>query len=101
MLPQSEPRQVLDSALDLLLALCSADAASLRACCDLGFCPAVLRFALPATPLDVRLQAAAFAEVACRSSAASAAQLLACQGVPFLRCACCVRRGVGCGQGCC
>lgn len=48
--------QVLGAALDLLRVLCSQDHAALRACCQLGFCPAVLRFALPSTPLDIRLQ---------------------------------------------
>ncbi|PRW61538.1 MAP3K epsilon kinase 1-like isoform X2 [Chlorella sorokiniana] len=77
--------RVLGAALDLLRALCSQDHSALRACCQLGFCPAVLRFALPSTPLDIRLQAAAFAELLCRAGPWSAAQLIACQGVPFLR----------------
>ena len=130
--------QVLDAALTLLLALSGSDPAALLACCQLGFIPAVLRFASPSTPLDLRMQAstwlrlwlrcrpflsgmpllllqqdaarpcwcssahpctphaprsflpcaaqaAAFAEVLCRSSAASAQQVVACQGVPFLR----------------
>ena len=109
---------MLDAALSLLLALCTQDAAALLACCQLGFCPAVLRFALPGSALELRLQvrhgtgasaghhgllcgrawhaaahpppcplpqAAAFAGVLCRASPASVAQLVACQGVPFLR----------------
>ena len=55
-LPPPPGLQVLGAALDLLRALCSQDHSALRACCQLGFCPAVLRFALPSTPLDIRLQ---------------------------------------------
>lgn len=123
------PWQVLEAALDLLLLLAAADEAALASCCRLGFIPAVLRFALPSTPIDLRLQvwaaasaggwaealaahgpvapphqlpqtrtaltlqqvheprpaAAGFAEILCRSSLTSAQQVVACQGVPFIR----------------
>ena len=36
--------------------LCAADSTVLLACCQLGAIPAVLRFALPSNPLDLRLQ---------------------------------------------
>ena len=54
--PVPLPPQVLEAALDLLLVLAAADADVLLACCRLGFIPAVLRFALPSTPIDLRLQ---------------------------------------------
>ena len=53
----SAPLQVLDAALTLLLALSGSDPAALLACCQLGFIPAVLRFASPSTPLDLRMRA--------------------------------------------
>ncbi len=48
--------QVLEAALDLLQLLAAADGEALSGCCRLGFIPAVLRFALPSTPIDLRLQ---------------------------------------------
>lgn len=56
LLPRPPAPQVLDAALALLHTLCCADLAALAALCQLGFCPAVLRFAQPPAPLDIRLQ---------------------------------------------
>ena len=47
--------------------------------------PVLPRALLPIPSLPCAAQAAAFAEVLCSSSAASAQQVVACQGVPFLR----------------
>lgn len=47
---------MLEAALDLLLALCAADGGALAVLCQLGFIPAVLRFALPSNPIGLRHQ---------------------------------------------
>jgi hypothetical protein len=48
---------VLEAALELVVALGrGGDGGALRLLCALGFIPAVLRFALPSSPVDIRLQ---------------------------------------------
>lgn len=65
--------------LELANALVAGNASVMETMCLVGIVPTVARFAAPAWPRGVRLQAARFVQQLCRTSLATAQMFVACQ----------------------
>jgi hypothetical protein len=73
------------AALELTNAVVANDARVVEAACLLGLLPVVTRYAFPAWPTPLRVQAATFVNTLCHSSASTARMFMACQ-VGWLQC---------------